>query len=477
MKRSSGVLMHISSLFGNYSIGGFSKNAMDFIDFLSDCGFSYWQVLPFGMADAYHSPYQSYSAFGGNPYFIDLETLYQKELLTKEELEACMQTAPYGCEYDRLQNTRTEVLLKAARRAENPAEIETFIRSNPYLEQFCRFMALKDANGEACWADWETKEFCPERLFLWQFIQFEFFEQWKNVKDYANSKHIKIIGDLPFYVAYDSADVWANPEQFLLDAKGHPTHVAGVPPDYFSSDGQLWGNPIYDWAKMESDDFSWWQARIRHMLNLFDGVRIDHFRALSSYWMVPYGAETAKEGRWGIGPGEKLVDKIKEIKGEKLIIAEDLGEITGDVTRLLKSSGFPGMRVLQFGFLGEDDSTHLPHNYCKNCVAYTGTHDNNTLLGYVWELSDKQRNRLFSYCGYFGADWGRGCDSVIRTLMASHAGLVILPIQDLLGFGRDTRMNVPGRAEGNWSFRLTREQLDSIDRAYYKNLNKLYKRI
>ncbi|MBE7041685.1 MAG: 4-alpha-glucanotransferase [Ruminococcaceae bacterium] len=477
MKRSSGVLMHISSLFGDYSIGSFSEHAKYFIDFLSDCGFSYWQVLPFSMADAYNSPYKSYSAFGGNPYFVDLEALHQKGLLTKDELDAYRQHTPYSCEYDRLNKTRAEVLLKAANRAENRAEIEEFIRQNPYLEQFCRFMALKDVNEQKCWIDWEREEICSKRLFLWQFIQFEFFSQWKEIKSYANSKGIKIIGDLPFYVAYDSADVWANPELFLLDESGRPTHVAGVPPDYFTPDGQLWGNPLYDWNKMESEGFSWWQARIRHMLSLFDGVRIDHFRALSSYWMVPAESDTAREGIWGRGPGEKLVDKIKEIQGEKLVIAEDLGEITEDVTELLAHSGFPGMRVLQFGFLGEDDSTHLPHNYSENCVAYTGTHDNNTLLGYVWELSEAQRTRLFSYCGYVGTEWTEGCDSVIRALLASHASLAIFPIQDLLGFGRDTRMNVPGRAEGNWGFRLTKEQLDGIDREKYYNLNKLYKRI
>ncbi len=477
MRRASGVLMHISSLFGDYSIGGFSEHAKYFIDFLSDSGFSYWQVLPFSMADAYNSPYKSFSAFAGNPYFVDLEALHQKGLLTKEELHACRQHTPYSCEYDRLREMRIEVLLKASQRVEDRTEIEMFIAENPYLEQFCRFMALKEVNGQTCWMEWKREQLCPKRLFLWQFIQLEFFRQWTEIKAYANSKDIKIIGDLPFYVAYDSADVWANPELFLLDESGRPTHVAGVPPDYFTPNGQLWGNPVYDWKKMEADGFSWWQARIRHTLSLFDGVRIDHFRALSSYWMVPFGSETAREGAWGKGPGVKLVDKIKEIKGKKLVIAEDLGEITEDVTELLSHSGFPGMRVLQFGFLGEDDSTHLPHNYSENCVAYTGTHDNNTLLGYVWELSETQRSRLFSYCGYIGTDWAEGCDSVIRTLLASHASLAIFPIQDLLGFGRDTRMNVPGRAEDNWGFRLTKEQLDSIDREKYYNLNKLYKRI
>ncbi len=477
MKRGSGVLMHISSLFGDYSIGGFSEHTKYFIDFLSDCGFTYWQVLPFSVTDGYNSPYKSYSAFGGNPYFLDLERLYAQGLLTREELSSCRQETPYVCEFERLSKNRLAVLKKASRRASNREEIEKFINENSYLEQFCRFMALKEENGGAPWVNWTTEAVNPEELFMWQFIQFEFFKQWQQIKDYANQKGTKMIGDVPFYVDYDSADVWSNRHQFLLDSRGYPTHVAGVPPDYFSSDGQLWGNPLYNWTEMEQDGFMWWQDRIRHMLLLFDGVRIDHFRALSSYWMVPYGAKTAKEGNWGIGPGEKLVNKMKEMQGDKLIIAEDLGDITPDVIRLVKSSGFPGMRVTQFGFLGDEDSSHMPHHYPLNCAAYTGTHDNNTLLGYVWELDDKKRRRLFDYCGYFGEDFSFGCESVIRTLMGSHAGLVIFPIQDLLGYGSDTRMNVPGRAEGNWGFRLTKEQLDNINRQKYKQLNKLYMRI
>lgn len=477
MKRGSGVLTHISSLFGDYSIGGFSEHARYFIDFLSDSGFTYWQVLPFSVTDGYNSPYKSFSAFGGNPYFVDLTSLYTQGLLTEAELSSCLQKTPYVCEFERLSKNRLAVLKKASLRVSNRAEIEQFIHNNPYLEQFCRFMALKDTNGGEMWVNWTTESNDSETLFMWQFVQFEFFRQWQKIKDYANQKGIKIIGDVPFYVDYDSADVWSNRHQFLLNSRGYPTHVAGVPPDYFSSDGQLWGNPLYNWAEMEQDGFMWWQDRIRHMLNLFDGVRIDHFRAFSSYWMVPYGARTAKEGNWGVGPGEKLVEKMKEVQGDKLIIAEDLGEITPDVTRLVKNSGFPGMRVIQFGFLGEDDSLHMPHHYPSDCVAYTGTHDNNTLLGYVWELDEAKRRRLFDYCGYFGEDFRLGCESVIRTLMTSHAALVIFPIQDLLGYGSDTRMNVPGRAEGNWGFRLTKEQLDSIDREAYKQLNKLYMRI
>ena len=245
MKRASGVLMHLSSLFGEYSIGSFSEHAKYFIDFLAGCGFSYWQVLPFCMVDECNSPYKSYSAFAGNPYFVDLEKLQEKGLLTKEELFSCRQQTPYSCEYGRLYHTRVEVLLAASRRVQNRAEIEAFIRKNPYLEQFCRFMALKDANAQGCWTDWQEESLCPERLFLWQFVQFEFFSQWSSIKAYANSKNIKIIGDLPFYVAFDSADVWGNRELFLLDEQNKPRGVAGVPPDYFSPDGQLWGNPLY----------------------------------------------------------------------------------------------------------------------------------------------------------------------------------------------------------------------------------------
>lgn len=476
MKRASGVLMHISSLFGDYSIGGFSENAKYFIDFLAECGFSYWQVLPFGTVDDYHSPYQSYSAFGGNPYFVDLETLHRKGLLTASELADSRQKTPYSCEFDRLRNQRDSLLLTASLRATNREEIEQFISDNPYLEQFCRFMAAKEANGGVSWHDWKHDTVCPRQLFKWKFIQFEFFSQWAKIKAYANEKHVKIIGDMPFYVAYDSADMWGNPDQFQLDSNGQPACVAGVPPDYFSQDGQLWGNPLYHWDNMEKNGYKWWCDRLQHMLTLFDGVRIDHFRAIESYWSVDAGAKTAREGRWMKGPGRKLIDAINGIRGDKLIIAEDLGEITDEVRALVEYSGFPGMRVLQFGFLGHDDSTHRPHHYVNHCVAYTGTHDNNTLLGYVWELEDKKRRQLLKYCGHGSADWGSGCESIIRTAFMSHAGLLVLPVQDLLGYGADTRMNTPGKAEGNWQFRVTKQQLDTIDRQHFSRLNRLYGR-
>lgn len=477
-KRKSGVLMHISSLPGDYSIGSFGKEAKEFIDFLSSCGFSMWQVLPFCLVDECNSPYKSYSAFGGNPYFVDLPTLYEHGLLTQDELDSCRQQTPYSCEFVRLYHTRTAVLMNAAKRADEKLkkEIAKYIESNVYLQQFCEFMALKKANNEKPWTDWETNEYDSDVLFLWQFIQYEFFTQWAEIKKYANDKGIKIIGDIPIYVSFDSCDVWANKEQFLLDKENVPTCVAGVPPDYFAEEGQLWGNPIYDWEKMQKDGFKWWRARLEHNLNMFDAVRIDHFRGIESYWSVDGKATTAKNGKWVKGPGEAFVDMAKEVAKDKLIIAEDLGDITKEVVDLVEYSGFPGMRVFQFGFLSDSDNPHQPHNYPDNCIAYTGTHDNNTLLGYVWELSDETRKGMLEYCGYTSPDWNSGYSAIIRSIFASHADTVILPIQDLLGYGSDTRLNIPGKADGNWQYRVTKEQINSIDINRWKKLNYLYRR-
>lgn len=475
MERKSGVLMHISSLFGEYSIGSFGKAAIEFIDFLSDCGFSYWQVLPFCMADEFNSPYKSYSAFSANPYFIDLEILFQKGLITSDELNSAKQKSPYLCEFDRLANERIELLAKAAMRVNNKNEIEKFVDKNEYVASFCKFMALKEANGTSLWQTWK-KEAAQERIFVWQFIQYEFFEQWNRVKKYANDKGIKIIGDIPIYVATDSSDVWSNQKLFQLDEKGFPTHVSGVSPDYFSEEGQMWGNPLYNWDEMSKDGYKWWCDRIKFMSNMFDAVRIDHFRGLESYWSIPADAPNAKSGKWVKGPGLPLVKALKKAAGKTKIIAEDLGDITPEVYKMLKDSGLPGMKVFQFGFISEDDDTHRPHSYPENCVAYTGTHDNNTLLGFLWELDDSTRKRMLEYCGHEG-DWKNGCKSIIRSVFASHAGLVILPIQDILGYGCDTRLNTPGKAAGNWSYRLTKGQLDSIDTSAFRKLNKMYGRL
>ena len=475
MERSSGVLMHISSLPGDYSCGAFGKEAKAFVDFLAEGGFSWWQVLPFCPIDEYNSPYKSHSSFGGNPYFVDLETLYQKGLLTLEELNSAKQETPYLCEFERLSTERFSLLQRAAKRVKNREEIEAFIEKNQHLGKFCEFMARKTANAHLAWQKWTVETYDPEVLFLWKFIQFEFFSQWKEIKAYANQKGIGIIGDIPFYISSDSSDLWANTELFQLDEENRPLAVAGTPPDYFCKDGQLWGNPLYDWEAMKKDGYRWWLDRVSFMLELFDGLRIDHFRAFEAYWSIPATDETAKNGKWIKGPGMDLIGKIREIAGEKLIIAEDLGMITKEVEELVEESGFPGMRVFQFGFFG-GESTHMPHNYPKNVIAYGGTHDNNTLLGYLWELEEGQRRWMLDYCGYTDSDWTKALPTLIRTIWRSHADTVIFAVQDLLGYGSDTRLNLPGRAENNWGFRVTEEQIETINKEWFRGLNQLYYR-
>ena len=469
--------MHVSSLPGEYSIGSFGAEARAFVDFLADAGFSVWQVLPFCMTDECNSPYKSLGAFSGNPLFIDLPTLYEKGLLNINELLSARQNTPYLCEFDRLREERLELLFKAAMRIYDRAEISNYVSSIPELRALCEFLALKDASGNRPWQQWQDLSPDPERVFFWQFIQYEFLTQWKALKAYANEKGIEIIGDLPIYVATDSADVWANREQFLLDEKGYPTSVAGVPPDYFAKDGQLWGNPLYNWKHMKEDGYTFWKRRLEYTLELFDGVRIDHFRAFEAYWSVPACAKTAKEGKWVKGPGRKLVDLIKKVAGDKLIIAEDLGDITEGVKKLLDYSGFPGMRVLQFAFLGDENTPHLPYRYTENCVAYTGTHDNNTLLGYIWEMPEGERKQALAYVGAEDREWGEACRMLIRTVLGSKAGLCIIPVQDLLGFGADTRMNTPGTKGENWSYRLTKDQLLSLNEISFRDQNRLYGRL
>ena len=475
-RRASGILLHVSSLHGEYSTGSFGKPALEFVDFLADAGYSYWQVLPFCIPDDCNSPYKSVSAFAGNPYFIDLQTLLEEGLITPDELAAAKQKTPYAVESDRLFAEREMLLRRAASRAANREEIIAFIEAKPRLAEACRFLALKDANGGKPWQEWNEIAFDEENLFYYYFAQYHFYHQWMAVKEYANKRGVRLIGDMPIYVAADSADVYFNREEFQLDKKGYPASVAGVPPDYFAEDGQLWGNPLYRWDKMRATDFRWWRERMAHTLELFDGVRIDHFRGIESYWSVPAKAKTAREGKFRKGPGMAFVRAMKEVAGDRLIIAEDLGDITPAVRALLDKSGLPGMRVFQFAFLGDPCSPHLPHTYEHNAVAYTGTHDNNTLLGYVWEMEEGNRRRMLSYCGYTDENWDNGYEAILRTMLQSHAGLVIFPIQDILGFGSDTRMNTPGRAKGNWSYRITREQLFLIDRAALREKNQLFGR-
>ena len=477
MKRASGVLMHISSLWGDHSEGSFGEAARQWVDFLADCGFSYWQTLPFCLPDEANSPYKSYSAFSGNPYFIDLPMLHKVGLITKEELEGAYQKTPFACEFERLNAERLPLLAKAADRMTDTSCIDAFMESHPRTAEFCRFMALRAANNELPWNEWTVTEPDSVTLKLCRFCQWAFFSQWKEIKDYANQKGISIIGDIPIYVAWDSSDVWSAPEQFQLDPDKNPSSVAGVPPDYFSEDGQLWGNPLYDWDKMKEDGFSWWKERMAFMLENFDGVRIDHFRGIESYFSIPATETTARNGKWVKGPGMDLINAIKPLCEDKLIIAEDLGDITPEVIKLVENSGFPGMRVLQFAFLDNSNNPHLPHNYINNSVAYTGTHDNNTLLGYVWELDAGSRRRLFDYCGFMGEHLDDSYNHMLRTMFASHAGLLMLPVQDLLLYGRDTRINKPGIAEGNWSYRVTKEQINTIYKEKFIYWNRLYSRV
>ncbi len=477
MKRQSGILMHISSLYGDYSIGGFGKSAYEFIDFLVENGFHIWQVLPFTVTDEYNSPYKSFSAFGGNPYFIDPEKLFEKNLISKSDLEAARQKTPYSCEFARLGKERFELLKKASSNVEDRSKINEYISSHPRLEAFCRFMTLRSQNGNAPWQEWENNDITDfETLEAWKFSQYEFFRQWAEVKTYANSKGVSIIGDIPIYVSDDSCDVWENRELFKVNEKGYPSTVAGVPPDYFAKDGQLWGNPLYDWDKLAETDFGWWKERINHTLEMFDGVRIDHFRAIEAYWSVDASETTAKNGKWIKGPGMAFVNAIKAGHEDKLIIAEDLGDITDEVRALVEESGFPGMRIFQFGFLDGSNSIHMPHNYIKNSIAYSGTHDNNTLFGFLWESDDDVRNRMLEYCNFGGGDWGGACPLLLRTIFASVSDIAIIPVQDLLMYGSDTRINTPGVADGNWSYRVTKEQLHSANLKFFRDLNRIYKR-
>ena len=476
MKRSSGVLMHVSSLWGNYSVGSFGKEAREWIDFLARSGFGVWQVLPFCLPDECNSPYKSHSAFSTNPYFIDLPTLCENGLLTPEELKRAEQKTPYACEFDRLGEERMALLALAASRVRDREPIDRFLKDFPQVALFCRYMAIRRANGDLPWNEWTHEDYDPDVLRTWQFTQYEFCRQWLELKSYANARGIRIVGDIPIYVAYDSSDVWANQELFKLNRQRRPSSVAGVPPDYFCEDGQLWGNPLYDWKRMKEDNYAWWRERMSFMLKLFDGVRIDHFRGLESYFSIPAKEKTARNGVWKKGPGMSLIRALKPICEDKLIIAEDLGDITPAVRKLVDDSGYPGMRVLQFAFLGDDGSPHLPHNYDNHCVAYTGTHDNNTLLGYVWDQDDGTREKIMRYCGFEG-DWDRSYDAILRTMLASHAGLLMIPVQDLLQFGSDTRLNTPSSSDGNWSYRVTREQLDGVSTKKFRDWNALYGRL
>lgn len=498
-KRSSGVLMHISSLWGEYGIGTFGKSAFEFIDFLKQTGCKYWQVLPFGPTDSFNSPYASLSAFAGNINFIDPEILFEQGLLTQTELNDVKYANPYTAAFEFVNAKRIPMLYKAYARIDDQTrkKVLEFTKNNrKWLKDYCVYTVTKEYENGKEWYDWADEDLknhnteAVEKAYqkhkdtieFLEFLQYEFFRQWEEVKDYANKNGVEIIGDLPIYVSLASSDVWAHRELFDLDSKGHPNAVAGVPPDYFSADGQKWGNPLYDWEQMESNGYNWWLDRLAQMFDMFDIVRIDHFRAFASYWAVPADAPTARNGEWKKGPAMKFFSKVIDRYGDDRIIAEDLGVIDDGVLKLIKDTGFLCMRVMQFGFDSRGESIHLVHNFPTNCVAYTGTHDNNTVLGWLWEASPDDREFALDYCSYQGNDWARGgfesesVKSVIKTLWRSNALITVVPVQDLCGFGKDTKMNMPGVPNGNWAFRLSHEHFTLIDKAWLKGLNKTFKR-
>lgn len=474
--RTSGVLMPISSLPSQYGIGTMGKEARRFVDFLEKGGQTYWQILPICPTSYGDSPYQSFSSFAGNPYFIDLELLCKDKLLTKKECESYKWgKKPQYVDYGIMYVNRYALLRKAYERfsKKTPADYEAFCsKEAEWLDEYTLFMALKDANGGVAWSEWddalkfrkpeameEAKEKYADDIAFYKMLQYLFFKQWTALKAYANEKGIRIIGDVPIYVAMDSADVWANPTQFYLDKDLNPIEVAGCPPDAFSADGQLWGNPLFRWDVMKKDSYSWWTKRISAMAKLYDIVRIDHFRGFDSFYAIPAKDDTAKNGVWKDGPGMDLFNVLEKKLGKLPIIVEDLGFLTPSVKKLLKDSGFPGMKVIQFAFDSREDSDYLPHNYPQHCVVYTGTHDNDTVTGWM-KTAPKDCVRFakdyLNLTKEEGYNWG-----MMRAAWSSVADMAIVPMQDLLGLDSKARINIPSTTGGNWQWRATPEQIDN----------------
>ena len=480
MNRAAGIFLSISSLPSNYGIGCFSKSAYDFIDWLKEAGQTYWQILPLGPTSYGDSPYQSFSTFAGNPYYISLEALIEENVLTKDECDA----ADFGekqedISYHKLYNHRYPLLRKAYERSrisENPQFLK-FVRENEWwLSDYALFMAVKDRFEGKPWTEWAEDirlrypnaiEYYQRELYFdiefQKYLQFKFFEQWYQLKAYANSQGIQIIGDIPIYVAMDSADAWAHPELFQLDERNVPIAVAGCPPDGFSATGQLWGNPLYRWEHHKATGYSWWLSRIWHCFNLYNVVRIDHFRGFDEYYAIPYGAESAISGHWEKGPGIDLFRCIEQNLGWHEVIAEDLGYVTDSVRELVRQSGFPGMKVLEFAFDSRDSgsaSDYLPHNYIENCVAYTGTHDNETIIGWFDSISKEEREMARNYLCDWSTKKKNLQKSFIGLVMRSNAKTCIIPMQDYLGLNNKSRMNKPSTLGINWRWRVTKEQLN-----------------
>ncbi|MBR1747661.1 MAG: 4-alpha-glucanotransferase [Clostridia bacterium] len=498
LKRSAGVLLNVSSLPGPYGIGSFSVDAERFVEEIASMGFSVWQTLPLTVSGWGNSPYSSVSSFAGNYLYIDPERLYG--LVGREEIERTYYRGDYYLtNYDFARTEKRRVLELAYSRITNELKekIDEFVEKNAFwLPDYAVYMTLKESFEQKSWLDWDEKHKKytlrlrdevirdkADRVGYYCFEQYVFFDQWEKIRACAKGYGVKIFGDLPIYVCLDSADVWAHRKQFLLDADGRPTLVAGVPPDYFAEDGQLWGNPLYDYAAMKKDGYKWWVERLTHALDLYDIVRIDHFRGLCQYWGVPADAKTAKEGKWYDGPKTEIFDALKKVRPEHLIVAEDLGIIDDKVEKLLSDTGYPGMRVMQFGFDGDCRNKHLPHEYEHACVAYTGTHDNDTTLGWLLSLDENTRKAALDYVncdgGYGWASGGGYCRATkafVRSLMASCATLAVVPMQDLCGYGSDTRMNTPGVAEGCWRYRTNYGAIDNVDREFVREMIRIYGR-
>ena len=479
MNRGAGILLSITSLPSKYGIGCFSKSAYDFVDWLKAAGQTYWQILPLGPTSYGDSPYQSFSTYAGNPYFIDLEALIEEGVLTREECEKADMGEEEGTiDYKKMYEGRYPLLRKAYERSnisQNPDYIRFMEENGWWLSDYALFMAVKGRFDGAPWTEWAqdirlrwgyAMDYYRRELYFdiefQQYLQFTFYKQWRALKDYANRQGVRIIGDIPIYVAMDSADAWAHPELFQLDQDNVPLAVAGCPPDGFSAVGQLWGNPLYRWDYHRQTGYDWWMKRLAHCFSLYDVVRIDHFRGFDEYYSIPYGAKSAIGGHWEKGPGMDLFRRMREVLGEKGVIAEDLGYVTDSVRQLVRDTGFPGMKVLEFACDSRDPgcaNDYLPHNYTENCVAYTGTHDNETIRGWFESIREDERRLARAYI----------CDkytprqylhtSFISLIMASRANLCVIPIQDYMGYDNTCRMNKPSTVGINWKWRLKSGEL------------------
>ncbi|MCD8121205.1 MAG: 4-alpha-glucanotransferase [Clostridiales bacterium] len=496
-RRECGVLLPVASLPSEYGIGSFSKEAYAFVDRLAQAGQRYWQILPLGPTGYGDSPYQSFSAFAGNPYFIDLEQLIEEGLLTEAECRAVdFGSDPSNIDYEKIYRGRFPLLRKAYERwkkaetADGQHEKLLDQALSDETKEYCFYMAVKDSFGGKSWAKWDTdirireekavrryREEMKDDIRFYEFLQFQFQKQWKKLKTYANQAGIRMIGDIPIYVAFDSADSWAHPELFQFDEEGCPEAVAGCPPDAFSVTGQLWGNPLYRWDYHRETGYAWWMARMEYSFGLYDVVRIDHFRGFDAYYSIPAADETAEFGHWEEGPGYGFFQALKERFDDVDIIAEDLGFLTPSVRELLKQTGFPGMKVLEFAFDETGESDYLPHRYTStNCVVYTGTHDNMTLRGWYEDLSEKARAFALDYMGNENTPKDRIHWDYIRLALASTARLVVIPVQDYLGLGNEARINEPSTLGKNWRWRMGADDLTEELVETCRHLARLYGR-